>query len=159
MVRVSGWPRTHTRWEAENAMKSRVTSLGLILFVMLGCSLDGEQKPRPSSGRNAEGQAIVPPGPGKYLAFDVLRQDYRRTTRYVLEITDPSGKITRHDFKKPRLVKRRTIMVPLPTLEPGAYTLVVIAEGPGGTSRSAPITYQVPVKKSSARSGEPVSRV
>lgn len=143
---ASGWPRTTAQWEPENAMNSRVASLALIVLMILGCSLDGEQKPRPSTGRNAEPQTLVPPGPGKYLAFDVLPRDHRRTTRYVLEITDPSGKVTLHDFKKPRLVKRQTIMVPLPTLEPGAYTLVVIAEGKGGATRSASITHQVAVK-------------
>lgn len=68
----------------------------------------------------------------------------------MLEITDASGTVTRHDVKKPRLLKRRTILVPLPALEPGQYTLVVVAEGDGWSTRSAALTHRVPVKKPGA---------
>lgn len=142
-------------------MTSRVTALTLpaaILFILFGCALErsegaGEQernKPpqtgRPEARRNPASQKLVPPGPGQHLAFDVLPRDHRRTTRYVLEITHPSGQVTLHDLKKPRLLKRRTIMVPIPSLEPGAYKLVIIAEGKGGSSRSAPIVHEVKQK-------------
>jgi hypothetical protein len=86
-----------------------------------------------------------PPGPGQYLAFDVRPRDYRQTNRYILEITHPSGQLSTHDLKKPKL-QRRTIMVPIPALEPGKYQFVVIAENEKGASRSDPLVLEIPVK-------------
>lgn len=111
---------------------------------------DQEKKPRQAAreeARRRADQRLVPAGAGQHLAFDVVPRDYQRTKRYVLEITGESGAVTRHDVKKPRLLKRRTILVPLPALEPGQYTLVVVAEGDGWSSRSAGLTHRVPVKK------------
>lgn len=143
-------------------MRSRVTSLalpGLVVVLVFGCALERgagagraeqEKKPRQAAreeARRRADQRLVPPGAGQHLAFDVRPRDYQRTTRYVLEITGESGTVTRHDVKKPRLLKRRTILVPLPALEPGKYTLVVVAEGDGWSTRSRALTHQVPVRK------------
>lgn len=143
-------------------MRSRVTSIALpalVVVLVFGCALergraagraDQEKNPRQAAreeARRRADQRLLPPGAAQHLAFDVLPRDYQRTKRYVLEITGQSGTLTRHDVKKPRLLKRRTIMVPLPALEPGQYTLVVVAEGDGWSSRSAALTHQVPVKK------------
>lgn len=127
----------------------RVLVLPAVLGLLTGgCALEpneGPQAPeqsRPARGRDAR-QPLVPPQPGPHLAFDVTRRDYQRTRRYVLEISDASGRTAVHDVKKPPLVNRRTIMVPLPDLAPGAYTLVIIAENESGATRSAAITHQV----------------
>jgi hypothetical protein len=79
---------------------------------------------------------------GLHIAFDVIPWDHRRTTRYLLEVTDPAGTLTVHDLKRPRL-RGRMIRVPLPNLPPGLYTFVVVAEGPAGTARSSPLKHQI----------------
>ena len=90
----------------------------------------------------AKQASTAPAGPGRSLAFDVRPRDYQTTTRYVLEITHPSGELSTHDLKKPSLVKR-TIMVPLPDLKAGKYKMIVIAERPGGAIRSQPLSVQI----------------
>jgi hypothetical protein len=137
-----------------------LTLMAALVPMILGGALQGHDAPDARSGgarrrqparaepRKPPGrQEVVPPGPGTYLAFDVRPADRRITTRYVLEITHPSGERTLHDCRKPPLLQRRTILVRVPSLEPGEYTLVVIAEGPGGASRSAPIPYDVKAKQ------------
>ena len=142
-------------------MKSRLSILGALaagVLVVFGLTLqlgygsgDPEQagqKPRSRNQearekRRAERNKLELPGPGKHLAFDVRRRDYEKTTRYVLEIMDPSGKVTTQDLQKPKL-QRRTILVPIPHLKPGSYKLVVIAENPLGSTRSEPLPFVVP---------------
>lgn len=147
-------------------MRPRVRSLvlsALAVVLVFGCALERgveagrpeEKKPRQAArdqARRRADQRLVPPGAGQHLAFDVRPRDYRRTTRYVLEITGESGTTRGHDVKKPRLLKRRTILVPLPALDPGQYALVVVAEGVGWSSRSASLTHRVPVRPPGKRS-------
>lgn len=132
-------------------MRGRMGALVLPALLGLlpgGCALESNEgrgvreQSRPAQDREAR-QPLVPPQAGPHLAFDVTRQDYRRTRRYVLEVSDAAGRTTVHDFKKPPLLKRRTIMVPLPDVAPGVYTLVIIAENESGATRSAAITHQV----------------
>ena len=107
------------------------------------------QKSQANAQQNRAGQkkkkaaGLVPPGPGLHLAFDVRPRDYRRTDRYVLEITHPSGEVTVHALQKPPLHKR-SILVPLPALPAGKYTLVVIAEIEKRPLRSKPLSIDIP---------------
>ncbi len=148
-----------------NARAGVLASSAVVVLLLSGLALQGsyakdeEQKPpkppseaqanKPSKAerqaRKAKAQQLTPPGPGPHLAFDVRPKDYKKTVRYVLEITDPSGKLTTHDLQKPALQKR-SILVPLPPLEPGKYKLVVVAESPGKPTRSAPLDLEIPKK-------------
>jgi hypothetical protein len=104
-----------------------------------------KQRPDRQGAQQArkERQNPQPPGPGPHLAFDVRPRDHQRTTRYLLEVTHPSGELTTHDLKKPPL-QRRTIMVPIPELTRGKYQLVVIAEFKDGpATRSKPLPFEL----------------
>jgi hypothetical protein len=144
-------------------MKSRLTVLpvsAVILLVVLGCvfarSAAATRPPAQSSTPPAEGakapndqsqrEARVTAGTKNQVAFDTTPGSQRMTVRYVLEITDASGQVTLHDLKRPRMIQRRTIMVPLPDLAPGDYKLVVIAEGNGDSKRSATLLLHVDPK-------------
>ena len=139
-----------------------LASLGVAALLVSGLALQGsyewtaEQKvqkaPRGQKPQNrADGQTrkprkadrLIPPGPGRHLAFDMLPADHKKTTGYVLEVTHPSGELTTHDLKKPDLQKR-TILVPIPALKPGKYKLVVIADGPTGPRRSKSLDLEIP---------------
>jgi hypothetical protein len=143
-------------------MKSRLTVLpasAVILLVLLGCVFErsegatrrDQSNAPPADGAkatNAQSQreARVTAGTKNQVAFDTTPGSQRRTIRYVLEVTDASGQVTLHDLKKPKLIQRQTIMVPLPDLAPGDYKLVVIAEGNGDAKRSATLLLHVDPK-------------
>lgn len=130
----------------------RVLVLPAVLGLLTGgCALEpNEGRGVPEQSRAAdrppEAERAVSPPAGQRLAFDVTAQDYQNTRRYVLEVTDAAGTVSTHDFSKPPLVRRGTILVPLPDLAPGVYTLVIIAENAGGATRSAAITHRVEPK-------------
>jgi hypothetical protein len=136
-------------------MKSRTTVpiLVVMLLVVGGLWLErshgtttqaenGQPPSRPDPKKKRQkGAAEVNLGAGS-LAFDVEKKSHRATSRYMLEITHTSGQVTTHDLKKPKW-RRGTIAVPLPVLAPGNYQVVVIAEGPGGKSRSRPLEVKL----------------
>jgi hypothetical protein len=140
------------KWRAALAAATIVASL------VLGCALQSsdasegtqtsaqepKRPPTPAERRRAARNQVNPDEP--HVAFDVVSRDHRRTTRYLLEITDANGVVMVHDLKKPRL-RRGTIMVPLPDLTPGKYTFVVVSENPNGSLRSAPLAYEITKKK------------
>lgn len=113
----------------------------------------GQGRQEPNKPRQNEAAHL---SPGAHsLAFDVRRRDHRATARYVLEITHPSGDVTTHDLRKPKR-RRGSIVVPLPVLAPGKYQLIVVAEGPGGKSRSLPFDVRMPQRE--RHSGAAVQR-
>ena len=146
-----------------NARVGVLASLGVVALLASGLALQGsyarnddDQKPqkrqstaapkspKPPKAERRKAERLTPPGPGRHLAFDVRPKDYKTTSRYVLEITHPSGKLTTHDLQKPALQRKRSILVPLPPLEPGKYKLVVVAENPTGPTRSQPLALEIP---------------